>query len=140
MKIFFDNNKPMYLIGKPKSPSSSEGSEIRLGLQSQQACFSLPQYSREQRAFITQNKCTTINAKGLPDLEPEMAQYITPDYWGEMVKTHDWALKHISQLQNCCNSKECLKVMNNERYLASLDKERGVTKLESPTNSVKGKR
>jgi hypothetical protein len=129
MKMFTDNNRPMFIIGKLASPVSSEDKEIRLGLQSQQACFSLPQFSNDQHAFIIKNKCTSINAKGLPDLEPEMAQHFNPDFWNETVKVRDWTLKRFSQLQNCCKSDKCIKIMNKDKNI--------VEKSESPISKSK---
>lgn len=115
MKIFFEKNEPMYIIGKLASPYSSETNQIRLSLHSQQACVSLPQYSKSQHTLISKNECTSINSKNLPDLKPEMAQHLNPDFWNETMKTRDWTLKHISQLQNCCKSNSCIKIINNKK-------------------------
>lgn len=140
MKIFFDNNKPMYLIGKLASPESSDDQEIRLSFQSDQACFTLPQYSKAQKTLVIKNECTTVNSKGLPNLEPERVQFLAPDYWGEMLKTRHWTGKYLSKLQKCCKSGKCLKVMNDEKYLASLEKESRNAKKENTATPLKGKR
>ncbi|MGZ3774732.1 MAG: hypothetical protein ACXVCY_10200 [Pseudobdellovibrionaceae bacterium] len=141
MKIFFENNEPLYFIGKPILPSGMDDTAIRLSLQSEQACFSLPQYSNEIHAFVFQKKCTTVNSKGLPDLEPELSQHLNPDYWDEMVKTHNWLLGHFKQLKSCCNKSECLQLMNrNKSPLGGTNIEKNAKAKEMQGTSQKGQR
>lgn len=100
-----DDGKVNYIVGTPLSEEVIAGNQIRLNLSSNQACFKLLKYNDAQYKETAQ--CTLIDSKGVPDLAPDTAQYLTPDHWNETVKFRDWLAQYGETLSECCHRVEC---------------------------------